>query len=352
MTEQAMIEIVRRVAPWAQGMTPQEIEFVVRRALAMGLDPLNPAEVQIWKDERGRVNFQIGYTMLETWVKKTYGQHTQPRYERLTADELRAEGMAETTVAFRCTFIMCTDLKAMAEMAAIVGNEEALRMFTCVGIGSATAQEFGGQYFAPKGRSPAWKVQKRALTDAYRQKFGVPNAAELAEARTRLGYTLPSPEDYEGAAALTEDTQAVAALAQASADRRENPPAAITAQAASELLYDTPAQAVPAPAPTASEGEIVTDTPAPATAPAPTASEGEIVTDTPAPATAPAPAPAPAHWIDNPKTCAAFWAKANERGLTQADVYAALGVEHIHDYTGTLEEAGAAIKRYIAAKGG
>lgn len=270
MTEQAMIEIVRRVAPWAQGMTDQEVEFVVRRSLSMGLDPLNPAEVQIWKDERGRVNFQIGYTMLETWVKKTYGQHTQPRYERLTADELRAEGMAETTVAFRCTFIMCTDLKAMAEMAAIVGNEEALRMFTCVGIGSATAQEFGGQYFAPKGRSPAWKVQKRALTDAYRQKFGVPNAAELAEARTRLGYTLPSPEDYEGSAALTEDTQAVAALAQASADRRENPPAAITAQAASELLYDTPAQAVPAPAPAASEGEIVTDTPAPSPAPAPT----------------------------------------------------------------------------------
>jgi len=69
---------------------------------------------------------------------------------------------------------------------------------------------------------------------------------------------------------LTEDTQAVAALAQASADRRENPPAAITAQAASELLYDTPAQAVPAPAPAASEGEIVTDTPAPSPAPAPT----------------------------------------------------------------------------------
>jgi len=270
MTEQAMIEIVRRVAPWAQGMTDQEVEFVVRRSLSMGLDPLNPAEVQIWKDDKGRVNFQIGYQLLETWVKKVYGQHTQPRYTRLTKEQLAAEGLADTTIAYRCEFIMCSDLKAMSDMAAIVGSEEALRMFTCVGIGTATAQEYNGAYFAPKGRSPAWKVQKRALTDAYRQKFGVPNAAELAEARTRLGYTLPSPEDYEGAAALTEDTQAVAALAQASADRRENPPAAITAQAASELLYDTPAQAVPAPAPAASEGEIVTDTPAPSPAPAPT----------------------------------------------------------------------------------
>jgi len=255
----------------------------------MGLDPLNPAEVQIWKDDRGRVSFQIGYAMLETWVKKTYGQHTEPRFTRLTADELKVEGLAETTIAFRCEFIMCGDIKAMTEMVGIVGREEAMRMFTCTGVGAATAQEFNNAYFAPKGRTPAWKVKKRALTDAYRQKFGVPNAAELADARTRLGYTLPSPEDYEGAAALTDDAQSITALAQASADRRENPPATLTADQAAELLYDTPAPApaLPAPAPTTvsepvSEGEIVTDDPAPSPVPAPT----------PAPTPAPAPAPA------------------------------------------------------------
>lgn len=66
----------------------------------------------------------------------------------------------------------------------------------------------------------------------------------------------------------------------------------------------------------------------------------------------PAPTAPQAHWIDDAKTSAAFWARAHERGLTQADVLAALGVERVHDYPGTLAEAGEAIKRYIAAKGG
>ena len=58
--------------------------------------------------------------------------------------------------------------------------------------------------------------------------------------------------------------------------------------------------------------------------------------------------PAAPHWIDDPKTRAAFWARAHERGLTNADVHAALGVDSIHEYVGTLEQAGEAIRRYIA----
>lgn len=346
-----MLDIIKRTAPWAKTMTPQETEFVVRRAIGMGLDPLNPAEVQIWKDDKGRVNFQIGYALIESWVKKVYGQHTQPRYTRLGAAELEAEGLDKTSIAYRCEFIMCSDLKAMADMAAIVGPDEALRMFTCTGIGVASQQEFNNPYFAPKGRSATWKVQKRALTDSYRQKFGVPTAQELAAVKQRLGYALPTAEDYEQAALTTSDPVALDTLAQARANDRALPAPTVTVEQAAALLYgdEQAAPPVPAPAPTPTsvgvseavtvETEIEAETggePAPA----------------PAPATAPAPAPAPAHWIDNPKTRAAFWERATELGLTRQDVLAALGVMRVHDYSGTLEEAGAAIKRYLAAKGG
>ena len=269
MEASEMLDIIKRTAPWAKTMTPQETEFVVRRALGMGLDPLNPAEVQIWKDDKGRVNFQIGYALIESWVKKVYGQHTQPRYTRLGAAELEAEGLPKTAIAYRCEFIMCSDLKAMADMAAIVGHDEALRMFTCVGIGVATEQEFNGAYFAPKGRSAAWKVQKRAITDAYRQKFGVPTAPELAEVKQRLGYALPTAEDYEQAAALTSDPVALDTLAQASANDRALPAPTVTVEQAAALLYGdeqpTPATE-PAPAP-AVPGDVTEVALAPTPAP-------------------------------------------------------------------------------------
>lgn len=58
------------------------------------------------------------------------------------------------------------------------------------------------------------------------------------------------------------------------------------------------------------------------------------------------PTPA-AHWIDNKDTRKRFWAWTNSISLTNEEVYEALGVEHIHDYTGTKDDARAAIEGYI-----
>lgn len=64
------------------------------------------------------------------------------------------------------------------------------------------------------------------------------------------------------------------------------------------------------------------------------------------------------HWIDSQtrngkKVSAMFWAWAtgdseDSRGLTEEQVYTALGVEHIHDFTGTMVEAKAKIDAWIA----
>lgn len=302
MSEQ-MVDVVRRLAPWARDVPPAEVELVVRRALTMGLDPLNPSEVQIWKDERGKISFQIGYQLMEAWVKKLHGEHTQPRFFRLSSEELKAEGMAETTIAYRCEFVMVADFKAISEATEIFGREEALRMFTCIGLGAATQAEYNGAYFAPKGRSASWKVQKRALTDAYRRKFGLPTAEELLEVKRRLGFAALSAEDYELAEGLTDDLAGLHALAQSNAVRRALPPQDNAEMQA--LLYgDVPA----APATPPAEPPV----PEPAAEPAP--ADTLIEPPAPEPAT-PEPAAAPATLAEARAEWSRVWNAARKAGL-------------------------------------
>jgi hypothetical protein len=71
------------------------------------------------------------------------------------------------------------------------------------------------------------------------------------------------------------------------------------------------------------------------------------------PAQPPKSEPKAAHWIDGQtrngkKVSAAFWAWTSEQGLSDAEVYIALEVEHIHDYTGTMGDAKTTINEWIA----
>lgn len=54
------------------------------------------------------------------------------------------------------------------------------------------------------------------------------------------------------------------------------------------------------------------------------------------------------HWIENPKVRAAFWAyTGGDKGLSNSQVYKALGVESIHDYRYTMQDAKADIERWL-----
>jgi len=58
----------------------------------------------------------------------------------------------------------------------------------------------------------------------------------------------------------------------------------------------------------------------------------------------------PAHWIESDKVRARFWAYTTELTLSKDDVHAALGVEHVKDFEGTMQDAKAAIQAYISTK--
>ena len=141
---QQFASLVKRVAPWAKDMDNQGIGLAVRRALSMGLDPLNPHEVQIWKDWRGNLNFQLAYTLLAEWIKRKHGDHTEPQYERLTPDQLEDEGLQPDDVAYRVKFIMKSDLPTMRDMLSmqVFDVAEVRAMFEVVGLGVAEAKEY------------------------------------------------------------------------------------------------------------------------------------------------------------------------------------------------------------------
>jgi len=54
------------------------------------------------------------------------------------------------------------------------------------------------------------------------------------------------------------------------------------------------------------------------------------------------------HWIDNERIRGRFWAWCyNEMTLTEAQVYEALGVDSVHKYEGTMQDARADIEAYV-----
>ena len=56
------------------------------------------------------------------------------------------------------------------------------------------------------------------------------------------------------------------------------------------------------------------------------------------------------HWIDDENVRKRFWAYCRDTlSLGNEDVYAALEVEHVHDYTGTMQDAKTALDVYIQA---
>ena len=251
-----MVEAVRAVAPWVHGketqnnLTDGEVLLVVRLAMSMGLNPLDPSEVHIWKDKRGAVNFQLTYTLLAAWVRHFKGTHTSPQYHTLTKDEMADEGLSAGDVAVRVSFVMDTDFVKLLSLVELYGPEEAREMITVTGLGVAVASELNSGYFAPAGRSKAWKIQKRALVDAYRKKFGTPTRAEIEELRRSAGTDRIIPADWEGTAELAPESASRLAAFRAGVreikEREESDPefaAAQKAQAADAMAAMFPGAA-------------------------------------------------------------------------------------------------------------
>ena len=260
----AMVQSITTIAPWAEGLKTEEILLVVSRSMAMGVDPLNPHEVQIWKDNRGKVNFQLAYTLTSEWVHTFQGGHTEPQYRELTEEEKKEHGLQPLDHAVEVSFVMDEDIAKLEALVVAFGKEEARKKVTVIGLGVAMKAEWNGQYFAPAARSRLWKVQKRALTDAYRRKFGTPTRAEIYQMRRASGVEMHKLSDWEGTEGL--DQGDAEALAENNAKWREHNKALETDAAYAEenqkkvelggsLLYDVN----PLPEPTTIDATAVED---------------------------------------------------------------------------------------------
>jgi hypothetical protein len=204
-----LAERVRMVAPWVRykdggswrEMTREEISLVVRRCMALGVDPLNQHEVQVWRDWKG-VQFQLAYTLMTQFAQQICGGHAEPLYEELTDDQLLAEGLTSNDHAAYCYVPLDKDWdRVMALMDRGMSYEEAAKKFAARGLGVALAEEWNNKHFAPNGRSKLWKVRKRAYTDAIRMRFGVPSRSDIVELRRMRRDDGPTDRDLKPVAA-------------------------------------------------------------------------------------------------------------------------------------------------------
>lgn len=220
-----LAQAIAQVAPWAHNkkypLDAADIALAVQRSVGMGLDPLNPHELQIWKDGHG-LHFQLAYTLLHQWSTQILGGHTEPRYTKLTEDDLTAEGLLTTDQAYYCQFVMKEDIPLIGTMIQAGWDPvQAREELTITGLGTCSRSDWDGKYFAPNARSKAWKVKKRAYTDAIRTRFGTPGQATIEKMRRLRGEDHITATDWQVTAGSAEEHVRLATLT--ATDREREP---------------------------------------------------------------------------------------------------------------------------------
>lgn len=158
----------------------QEIINAARTMQALGLRP-DRHECAIWF-QRGHVHVEIAYTLLVKYAK-AHG-YINPRFRRLTPAEIKEDGMPPGSIGYECKMIQQDLLPMWISLANKTDAKTADDVLCVTGRGYATPEEWRSTYFPPKGRSRAWRVQKRALADAIRRTIGSPGREEIEALRT------------------------------------------------------------------------------------------------------------------------------------------------------------------------
>ena len=206
-------EMIFRFAPYAHSddypMRKDECLFVAIRCHEMGVHPLNLQGIQVYKDNHG-IHIDYHYSMIIKYASQIRKvRHTQPRYTRLTPEQLEDEGLGATDIAYYASFIPYEALDDYYRMMDKMNTQEAYDLFAIRGIGSVSKTKWSGAYFAPNGRSRAWKVQKRALKDAYVRWLGYPSPSEARYMQEQTGWVEPTPDTLETYAATEDDENVI-----------------------------------------------------------------------------------------------------------------------------------------------
>jgi len=226
------------------------------------------------------------YAVQERWAQQCGGYIVYKSEVEKTADGIIA----------RVWVVANRDYAAVGKLAAMIPTldfKEELARFTVCGEATVTQSEMNRK--APATKTWEWVATKRAREGALRQKFGK-EPSQARQMYTAALTALSQADLREGIAAMYPQRQALTVAAEP---------------------LDVPVI------------EVITDP-----EPAPAAQVREV-------------GPEPAHWIDDPRVRAGFWARMKELGLSNSDVYQALDVVSVHDYPGSKDDAKAAIQAYI-----
>ncbi|MGD2146502.1 MAG: hypothetical protein PVH41_07415 [Anaerolineae bacterium] len=168
------------------------------------------------------------------WVRNTKCGHTEARYTGLTPEGRELHGLAPSDQATRVRLVMLSDIPNIVALTeAGLSPEEARAHFTVRGLGTVAAEECASPNFAPTGRSKSLPQQKRALTNAYRTRFGEPSRQEIHVLRRQCRDVVLLPQDFSATSHLLPADRTNLALEHARACTQ---PAAPTTQTPEQIL--------------------------------------------------------------------------------------------------------------------
>ena len=213
---------LKKFVPGTKNMNDAEIMAYAQLVHMTGLNPCS-GEIYGWDsrgDGSGELITKVYYGIMVRWA-----QSQEPFSTRFTTTiDPETEDIASV-----CHLLRQSDRPLLKDLLANnVDYHEALDWATTQGIGVISKSERWSTRYKkwidpPKGRTWAWKAEKRALEDAITRAYGEPSTKELAQQTWIVQDTLTIPTDWEDVTPemLPAEREAMALY---SARRRLSPP--------------------------------------------------------------------------------------------------------------------------------
>lgn len=223
---QTLANRLQATHPQCRNLPFDDCMVVAQRMIAVGAN-IYRDELQVWKDDEGKLHVGEGYKLLVRWAKRIsiYSE----KWDTLPASHLR-----EGDIGLRC-FILRHDARPLMEtlLNAEMPYQEVLDLVWTYADGIVRREEMVDDDGKPTDPATGWSweqtARKRSLCNALRLSHGSPSMAEIAAESWMVGNMQTTPDDWEYAWASypegnPQDREATAQLSAQTMERLQIEP--------------------------------------------------------------------------------------------------------------------------------
>ena len=336
---------LKAMMPGGDKLSDSQAMALAQYAMLLDANPFR-GEVYGYTDRHG-FHLVDGYKMLVRWARK------QCPY---TESYKEIPDLPKEAIGFRCYILRQDARPALQEFVQMGATfEQAYELATVSAVGIVTKSDMTTRDNRPMDPPAGWTweqvAKKRALKNALNLSHGAPSPREIAAQSWEINGQQTTASDWEDVTpdmpqyereAIAEKT---ARMREAHEHAQELMDGGMTGDDAINELYGdyiekpdfhgAPMDELAYDDLVAGDDEYIAEAIKP---PAPAQRVGKDPAELIAKGKAAEPADPP-HWIDDARVRGKFWAMCGNLGLDNEATHAALGVEHVRDFGGTMQEA-------------